>query len=80
MARKTLILELDLENAAFAEGFGDLEASMILKAAAARIEGGALAHGNDGLSLDATPLTLRDTNGNAVGTVRVENRFKSVKP
>lgn len=78
--RKTLILELDLENAAFDEGFGDLEVGMILKSAAARIEQGIFGRDGDPLAPGSDPFILRDTNGHEVGTVRIEEREVSVKP
>lgn len=71
MARKTLTLTLDLENAAFAEGYGDQEVSLILKAAAARIQQGIFSRDGDPIAADTEPFTLRDTNGNAVGQVGI---------
>lgn len=70
--RKTLTLTIDLEGAAF-EDFGDQEVAMLLKSAAVRIEQGGLSKGHDALSTDARPLTIIDTNGVTVGSVRVED-------
>lgn len=66
MDRKTLTITLDLESAAFADGFGDQEVALILKSFAARVEQGLLGGPTSDLMEGAT-ASLRDTNGNTVG-------------
>lgn len=68
--RKTLTLTLDLEGAAFADGFGDLEVGAILRRAADRIGAGALNDRDDLLAVGHS-IPLLDSNGNVVGQAEV---------
>lgn len=72
--RKTLTVTIDLENATFADGFGEFAVAELLHKAAALVEGGAL-HTRDGGPLTTgQSFDLRDpnSNGGAVGSVKVE--------
>jgi len=64
--RKTLTLTIDLEGAAFNDGFGDLEIGHLLRDAAAKIEAGALAE-NGARIATGRGVDLIDSNGNRVG-------------
>ena len=66
--RKTLTLTIDLEGAAFQDGFADQEVAMLLRSAADSIESGRLAEGDEPLGL-GRGTDLYDTNGNRVGYV-----------
>ena len=74
--RKTLTLSIDLEGAAFQDGFADQEGAMLLRSAADSIETGALAERPEPVAI-GRGLDLFDTNGNRVGRVQVQ--VKSVK-
>lgn len=66
--RKTLTLTIDLEGAAFQDGFADQEVAMLLRSAADSIESGRLQEGSEPLGL-GRGVDLYDTNGNRVGYV-----------
>lgn len=76
MARKTLVLEIDLEGAALAEDFGDYEAQRLLTKAA--VQAHDLFDLGDGGWQTGRDETIMDSNGNTVGRMRVETRLKNV--
>jgi len=68
--RKTLTLSIDLEGAALADDFADLELAQILSVAAERVKHGDLNDSGKVLAVGES-FSLFDVNGNRVGAARV---------
>lgn len=61
-----LTIKIDMDNAAFADGYNGDEAARILHTAASKLRGIDLTNGEG--------ITLFDVNGNSVGTLKVTGR------
>ena len=70
-SRRYLALAIDLEGAAFADGFADQEVAAILRKTADRIAGGALGSSADDPLTVGAEIKMLDVNGNTVGVAEV---------
>lgn len=70
MARKTFTLSLDLEGAALADEFADLELAQILAVASDRVKHGDLNDAGKVLAVGES-FSVFDVNGNRVGAARI---------
>lgn len=68
--RKRLTVRIDLESAAFADEFGDLELNAVLRTLAQTIGAGAL-NGKDGPLSVGYAVPISDSNGVRVGLAEV---------